>query len=42
MLDGNFSIVCGSAVETILCLVSSDCNINRSHTTFFMWDGVFL
>lgn len=34
MLDGNFSIVCGSVVETILCLVSSGRNINRSHTTF--------
>lgn len=39
MLDGNFSIVCGSVAETILCLVSSGYNINRSHTIFFFSCG---
>lgn len=34
MLNGNFSIVCGSVVETILCLVLSGCNKNRNHSTF--------
>lgn len=37
MLDGNFSIVCGSVAETILCLVSSGCNLNRSHSSHFFF-----